>query len=737
MAYVGYDYSSGLGALGAGIDSIIKGQQDQQRKQLLSNLGARLQAGDYAGALHDAAGTGDTSTLLFLAKMAQDSRDKQTDRDYLAKGPDQYGQPSSAAPQSPLGNPGAPVPPPYTMPVPSMRGAATLGALGTAVVPNDANALPGTAGLNQTFADRLQDFQQDRGLTLNSGYRSPEQQAMLYANRDSNPNPVAPPGASMHQRGLAADLNGVTDADIAVAPQYGIANLPGDRPHFQPSETFGHTAPNLNADPDVIALRQQDRQSGDPADTPFTRGAFSPPPAASGNGPMGTSVPRMAGQPLQVATAQPQSAASGQGQSPAVDPNDPPVQVPGFKGTWTRAQAAKTDPDDTSTPDASDVADAQQKASGRSPSPQVGQRGANAEPQVQLPDGSTLPQSSLLDNPRLKNMLSYWKFAPSDAARQRIKPELDIAIADAKQQLETQQKQFGAPFPFQGGYFQKSGVGRYEKVIDPDKDPTSVQEYEYYAKQARAAGQVPAPYNDWFLSTKKAGAQNITLDQRGENEFAKVAGGAVAKRFEDLSKEGDTATTDLALLGQLRDLGATIKTGTPAAIQGWLAQHGIKVGDKVGEVEAYGSIIDKLTPQQRVPGSGATSDYEDKIFKNSLPNLLKTPEGNNIVMSTLAGLAQSKIYRAKIAEQALSGEIKPGEAIKQLRALPSPYENFTAFRKNGFKPGPGIDTSPAPGQGANGNGDTLNAARDAITRGAPRDQVIQRLRQNGIDPGDL
>jgi hypothetical protein len=42
-----------------------------------------------------------------------------------------------------------------------------------------------------------------------------------------------------------------------------------------------------------------------------------------------------------------------------IDPNDPPVAVPGFHGTWTRAAAAHTDPNDTSTPDASDVTAAQ------------------------------------------------------------------------------------------------------------------------------------------------------------------------------------------------------------------------------------------------------------------------------------------------------------------------------------------------------------------------------------------
>src|SRR5688572_21404137 len=42
-----------------------------------------------------------------------------------------------------------------------------------------------------------------RPVPITSGYRSPEAQAQLYANRASNPYPVAAPGSSMHERGLA------------------------------------------------------------------------------------------------------------------------------------------------------------------------------------------------------------------------------------------------------------------------------------------------------------------------------------------------------------------------------------------------------------------------------------------------------------------------------------------------------------------------------------------------------
>ena len=41
---------------------------------------------------------------------------------------------------------------------------------------------------------------------ISSGWRSAAQQAALWADRHLNPYPVAPPGASMHERGLAIDV---------------------------------------------------------------------------------------------------------------------------------------------------------------------------------------------------------------------------------------------------------------------------------------------------------------------------------------------------------------------------------------------------------------------------------------------------------------------------------------------------------------------------------------------------
>ena len=75
-----------------------------------------------------------------------------------------------------------------------------------------------------------------RPVPITSGYRSTEAQAALYDSRATNPYPVAPPGSSMHERGLAIDVPAdFVPTLLGVAPRAGLCQpYPGDDPiHFE------------------------------------------------------------------------------------------------------------------------------------------------------------------------------------------------------------------------------------------------------------------------------------------------------------------------------------------------------------------------------------------------------------------------------------------------------------------------------------------------------------------------
>lgn len=233
----------------------------------------------------------------------------------------------------------------------------------------------------------------------------------------------------------------------------------------------------------------------------------------------------------------------------------------------------------------------------------------------------------------------------------------------------------------------KSIVENRQKWAQQSAGPTGdIKEYNFYRQQALASGKQPDDFTTWARANKAAGATNVSIDQKGEGEYAKTVGKSLGERMDAISKEGDSARQDMAIIGQIRQLGGQIQNlGSGAALQGWLAERGIKVGPNVSEIEAFNALVDKLTPQQRVPGTGASSDLDVRMFKSALPSLVRSPGGNELILSTLEAVANDKAARAEIADRALTGELKPQEAIKALRALPDPMAALKEARKDGFK----------------------------------------------------
>jgi hypothetical protein len=189
-----------------------------------------------------------------------------------------------------------------------------------------------------------------------------------------------------------------------------------------------------------------------------------------------------------------------------------------------------------------------------------------------------------------------------------------------------------------------------------------------------------------------------------EGEYAKANGKAISSRFEEIVKDGDAAQAEAGALAQLRALGGQIKNmGSGAALQARLAEWGVKVGPNVSEIEAYSALVDKLTPQQRIAGAGATSDYDAKMFKNSLPGLMRTPSGNEIILNTLEALNTYKRQRGDVASEAMARNEKPADVLDKLKALPDPFAGFKEAAKGGPKP----TAKPAP------SGSLVAAPREA------------------------
>lgn len=228
------------------------------------------------------------------------------------------------------------------------------------------------------------------------------------------------------------------------------------------------------------------------------------------------------------------------------------------------------------------------------------------------------------------------------------------------------------------------GSGRVMPVsaagYDPLVDPTQRAKYGIPADDKR-----PYQVGPGGKLINPPAETRFTVDQRGESKFSERAGGLMAERFNDYIKARDDATGLIFDLNALREIAGRIPDGTgktaqiKAALGPYAELVGVKIDD-LPDLQAYDAIVSKMVPRMRVPGSGATSDFEMQTFAKSVPGLAKTPEGNAIISNTLQAMQEHRQAMGEIASRAMAGELKPAEAEKHIRELPDPMELWRKWK---------------------------------------------------------
>lgn len=208
MVFTGYDYSTGLAALGQGLNNISKGFEQQHKQQSLAALGKEVQAGNFEGAAQKAFALGDADTGLGILKLGQAAKEKalqqEASRSFMSGfgGGAPVAQQNTAAAPVGIGNPneiesrfiGGVRQAGLTNPV-GLGAVAAYGRAESGFSPRNANRTwsdpsesgqAGQAGGIMSWrADRLRNlysFAQQRG--EQPGNISPETQAMFLAQED-------------------------------------------------------------------------------------------------------------------------------------------------------------------------------------------------------------------------------------------------------------------------------------------------------------------------------------------------------------------------------------------------------------------------------------------------------------------------------------------------------------------------------------------------------------------------
>jgi hypothetical protein len=180
------------------------------------------------------------------------------------------------------------------------------------------------------------------------------------------------------------------------------------------------------------------------------------------------------------------------------------------------------------------------------------------------------------------------------------------------------------------------------------------------------------------------GGTNVTVNNGGEeNPGREIFTEGAAEQALSHIAAGEQAIRAGIGIGQLRE---ALQNAPQGGAQGRIAMAASAFGipiEGVEEAELVDSITNRIIPTLRPPGSGAQSDADLENFKRSIPSLLRSEGGNELILRAIEQVNQYDIQRAQIATQyeAETYELGAAEATSRYRqrltelnnALPGSY----------------------------------------------------------------
>jgi hypothetical protein len=128
---------------------------------------------------------------------------------------------------------------------------------------------------------------------------------------------------------------------------------------------------------------------------------------------------------------------------------------------------------------------------------------------------------------------------------------------------------------------------------------------------------------------------------------------ADVQRLEALNAQADTDMSTVAALDRFSALNAQTDT-SPTNPQAIGIGSWRPFADD--ETQQMVQVISQLTPQQRVPGSGATSDFDARMFTDALPGINRSREANEAIIGAYRARGQLSRERAEFAADWLDRE---------------------------------------------------------------------------------
>ena len=200
-----------------------------------------------------------------------------------------------------------------------------------------------------------------------------------------------------------------------------------------------------------------------------------------------------------------------------------------------------------------------------------------------------------------------------------------------------------------------------------DTRTDDIREYEF----ARSQGY-DGTFQQFMTDMKKAGAATQTVNVGGETsvpadeaELRKKLGGKEGELWASYLESGGVAS---GTAQDMEMLDALIEMAPAGPVQGRLAEMFPGISDAGA---AFQSVVSRVAPTLRAPGSGSTSDIEYEGMLASLPMLRNRPNANRAIATAMKTKAQINMDRAAVVSAYQSEQITASEARARLQEINS------------------------------------------------------------------
>lgn len=205
----------------------------------------------------------------------------------------------------------------------------------------------------------------------------------------------------------------------------------------------------------------------------------------------------------------------------------------------------------------------------------------------------------------------------------------------------------------------------------------------------------PGPYILKDGAPVKLGGGGVTVNNMpGGGKFEEAFAKEDATKVGAISEQAMNAQANIANIDRLGQMLAASPTGAEAAFKSMLGDYGVQT-EGLDTLQSAQALINTMIPGQRQPGSGPMSDRDVEMFKASLPRLINSPGGNELILQTMRGIAEYDMQRGQIVQQLRAGQITREQAFEALGQLQNP---LSGFGKQVSGMGPQAPAKQAPAQ---------------------------------------